>query len=276
MKKKNSIGLYFVELILLVLAAAVLLPVALVFMNSVKNLQEVTKSLLTLPVKLYWDNFAYALKKMNYLVSLKNTLVVTIFSVAGIVFFGSMAAYAITRRKNIASKAIFGAIIFSMAIPFQALMVPLVIVAKKLGLINSVWGMIPIYLGFSMPLSVFLFQGFIKGIPTELEEAALIDGCTRISVFFRIVFPLLKPIITTVALLNTIGIFNDFTLPLIMISSKENRTITLALSTFFDAYLNKWNYIMAALVFAMIPMLILFIFLQKQIVKGMTDGAIKG
>lgn len=276
MHRKYGFGMTVLEIVMIILALAVLLPVALVVMNSVKGISEVSKSLLSLPKELRWDNFTTAMQRMNYWNALKNSLIVTACSVTGVVLFSSMAAYQITRKQCLLSKIIYYGILLSIAIPFQALMVPLVIVAKTLHLVDNIWGLILIYWGLLLPMSMFLYQGFIKNVPRELEEAALIDGCSPFRAFFSVVFPILKPITVTVVILNCLGVFNDFTLPLILLVSKANRTIPLSISVFFDSYANQWNYIMASLTLVIVPVLVAFLFLQKQIMKGMIDGALKG
>lgn len=264
------------EIGMVLLALVVFFPILFVLINSVKTLPEVTLSMLTFPTEFHWENFAEAIKRMNYFTALGNSVLISLFSVAGLVLFSSMAAYQIVRRKCLASKILFYALLLSMAIPFQALMVPLVLVAKQLGFINTPWGLIVIYWGFLLPMSTFLYRGFIKSVPREMEEAARIDGCAAIPLFFRIVFPVIKPITISIIILNLLGVFNDFTLPLIMLTTKRTRTIPLAVSTFFGAYLSEWNLIMAALAITIIPLLIFFLAMQKHIIKGMADGAIKG
>ena len=163
-----------------------------------------------------------------------------------------------------------------MAIPFQVLMVPSVIVARELHLVNSRPGMIVMYWGFLLPMAMFLYQGFVKGVPRELEEAAMIDGCGQIRAFFRIVFPMLKPITATVAIINILGVFNDFTLPLIMLSSQSLKTLPLSFSVFYSSYLNEWQLIMSGLVLSIFPVLVFFLLMQRNIMDGLTAGALKG
>lgn len=276
-KKKNTVPMIVLEAVMILLALIVLFPIILMFLNSVKTLPQVTVSMISLPTQIHLENFSQAFTKMNYLSAFKNSVIITIASVSGLVFISSMAAYQIVRKKCIVSKILFyGIVLLSMAIPFQALMVPLVIVAKNLGLINKPYGLIVMYWGFLLPLAMFLYHGFIKSLPRELEEAAQIDGCGQISMFFKIVFPLLKPITTTVIIINTLNVFNDFSLPLIMLSSNNTRTIPLAMSVFNGAYLGQWNLSFAALTITLVPILIFFLFAQRYIMQGLTDGAVKG
>ena len=221
-------------------------------------------------------NYTEAIAKMNFFRKFANTILVSVLSVAGIILFGSMAAYKVTRVKNKVSNVIYYGILFTMAIPFQVLMVPVVIVARSLHIVNTLYGMIVMYWGFLLPMAMFLYCGFIKGVPGDLEEAAMIDGCGQFRAFFYVVFPILKPITATVAIINVLGVFNDFMLPLIMINSEKLKTIQLSMSVFYGTYLNRWDLIMAALVLSILPALIFFLLFQKQIIKGMADGAVKG
>ena len=214
--------------------------------------------------------------QMNYLQAFANSILITVCSVAGLVLFASMAAYQVVRRKCLASRIISGLMVASMAIPFQVLMVPSVIVARELHLVNSRPGMIVMYWGFLLPMAMFLYQGFVKGVPRELEEAAMIDGCGQIRAFFRIVFPMLKPITATVAIINILGVFNDFTLPLIMLSSQSLKTLPLSFSVFYSSYLNEWQLIMSGLVLSIFPVLVFFLLMQRNIMDGLTAGALKG
>jgi raffinose/stachyose/melibiose transport system permease protein len=155
-------------------------------------------------------------------------------------------------------------------------MVPSVIVAKSLHIVNTTYGLVIMYWGFMLPMAIFLYQGFIKSVPRELEEAAMIDGCGQIYAFFKIVFPMLMPITSTIAIINVLGVFNDFLLPLIMLSSDDVKTIPLSLSIFFSNYTAEWNLIMAALALSIIPGLVFFLLMQKKIIGGLAEGAIKG
>ncbi len=253
-----------------------LFPLFLIFINCLKSQPEITASLLAPPTQFHFENFPNAMEQMNYLSAFSNSIIVTVFSVAGLVLLSSMAAYQVVRRKCLASRIISALMVASMAIPFQVLMVPSVIVARELHLVNSRQGLIVMYWGFLLPMAMFLYQGFVKGVPRELEEAAMIDGCGQLRAFFRIVFPMLKPITATVAIINIMGVFNDFTLPLIMLSSQKMKTLPLSFSVFYSSYLNEWQLIMAGLVLSIFPVLVFFLLMQKNIMDGLTAGALKG
>lgn len=275
-KKKRLAGRWVLTLVLVLAALLFVFPLILIFLNCLKSQQQITASLLSFPTELHFENFPKAMEKMNYMTAFCNSVIVTVCGVAGLVLLASMTAYQVVRRKCLASRVISALMLASMAIPFQVLMVPLVIVARNLHLINSLPGIIVMYWGFLLPMAMFLYQGFIKGVPRELEEAAMIDGCGQIRAFFRIVFPMLKPITATVAIINILGVFNDFTLPLIMLSSQNLKTLPLSFSVFYGSYLNEWQLIMAGLVLSVFPVLVFFLLMQKNIMDGLTAGALKG
>ncbi|TVY09803.1 carbohydrate ABC transporter permease [Paenibacillus cremeus] len=261
---------------MIVLALMVFVPLYITFVNGFKTYNEVATSTLALPQVFQFKNFAVVWKQINFLGVFMNSLIITVTSVAGILFVSSAAAFQLVRRPGLVSQIIFLAILSSLVIPFQTMMIPLVKVAQELKLINTLYGIIIMYWGFGVPFALFLYHGFIKSVPRELEEAALIDGSGTAGVYFRILLPLLKPITTTVAILNSLWIWNDFLLPLITLSSKKNQTIPLASSVYFGQYTNEWHLAMAALTMAIIPIIIFFLSMQRYIIQGITAGAVKG
>jgi raffinose/stachyose/melibiose transport system permease protein len=269
-------GKLVLELSLIVLALAFFFPLYLTFINGFKTYNEVVTSTVALPHVFQFKNFAVVWKQINFLGVFMNSLIITVTSVSGILLISSAAAYQLVRRPGKVSQIIFLTILSSLIIPFQSMMIPLVKVAKDLHLINSLHGIIIMYWGFGIPLALFLYHGFIKSIPRELEEAALIDGSGPTGVFFRILMPLLKPITTTIAILHSLWIWNDFLLPLITLSSKQNRTIPLASSVYFGEYTNEWHLALAALTMAIIPIILFFLFMQRYIIAGITAGSVKG
>ncbi|SFK72716.1 raffinose/stachyose/melibiose transport system permease protein [Paenibacillus sp. 1_12] len=269
-------GKLVLELSLILLAIAFFFPLYLTFINGFKTYNEVVTSTVALPHIFQFKNFAVVWKQINFLGVFMNSLIITVASVLGILLISSAAAYQLVRRPGRVSQIIFLTILSSLIIPFQSMMIPLVKVAKDLHLINSLHGIIIMYWGFGIPLALFLYHGFIKSIPRELEEAALIDGSGPAGVFFRILMPLLKPITTTIAILHSLWIWNDFLLPLITLSSKQNRTIPLASSVYFGEYTNEWHLALAALTMAIIPIIIFFLFMQRYIIAGITAGSVKG
>ncbi|MBM7702662.1 carbohydrate ABC transporter permease [Metabacillus iocasae] len=275
MNKKYGLKLFSLEVLAIVLGLIFLVPFYYVVSNSLKSFAEILTNTSALPSSLQWSNYVEAFDRMNYLKVFSNSLIITVASNVVIVIFCSMAAYMLVRTKKKISNIIFFTFVAAMVIPFQSIMIPLVKTASSLGLINSIWGLVIMYLGFGSGLAIFLYHGFIKGIPVELEEAAIIDGCSTLGVFWRIVFPLLKPITVTIVILNSLWIWNDFLLPLLVLQDPELRTIPLATFFFFGQYTKQWDLALAALVISIIPLLIFFFAMQKHIIKGITSGSIK-
>jgi raffinose/stachyose/melibiose transport system permease protein len=216
-----------------------------------------------------------AFQKLDYLRVFTNSLIITVASNVVLIIFCSMAAYMLVRTKKKISNIIFMTFVAAMVIPFQSIMIPLIKTAGNLGMLNSMWGLVIMYLGFGSGMTIFLYHGFIKNIPVELEEAAIIDGCSPFGVFWRIVFPLLKPITVTVMILNSLWIWNDFLLPSLVLQDPDLRTIPLATFFFFGQYTKQWDLALAGLVLSIIPLLIFFFSMQKHIIKGITSGSIK-
>jgi raffinose/stachyose/melibiose transport system permease protein len=238
----------------------------------------------------FFDNVGIVLTSPNvrYVSSFISSVLITVASVGLLVLISSMAAWVLVRTKTRLSNVIFMVFVAAMVIPFQVVMFPLLnwfhIIEVNLGLLNTPFrllqnypGIIFAYLGFGSSLSVFLFHGFIKGIPLELEEAATIDGCSKPAVFFKIVLPILKPVTVTVIILNGIWIWNDFLLPLMVLGSGNPiQTLPLAIAGFVGSFVKKWDLILTATLMTMLPAIIMFLILQKHIIKGMVDGSVKG
>ena len=263
---------------LVALAVVYLVPMLLVLMNSFKGRFFISDTPFALPdAKTFVgvQNYFAGIAKTGFLSAFGYSLFITVFSVATVVLFTSMTAWCITRVKSKVSSGIFYLLIYSMIVPFQMVMFTMSKVANILHLDNPV-GIIVLYLGFGAGLSVFIFSGFVKGIPVEIEEAAVIDGCNPIQTFFLIVFPILKPIYITVAILNTMWIWNDYLLPYLVIGSSY-RTIPIAVQYLRGGYGSQdMGAMMALLVLAIVPIIIFYLALQKYIVEGVVAGAVKG
>lgn len=264
--------------ILLVTGAAFLAPIFIVLMNSFKGKLYITDSPFSLPDAQSFaglSNYTSGLEKTGFFSSFLLSLFVTVFSVLAIVLFTSMTAWYITRVKSIFTKLLYYLFVFSMVVPFQMVMFTLTKTADTLSLSNPL-GLIFIYLGFGSGLSIFMFCGFIKSIPKEIEEAAMIDGCGPIRTFFLVVFPLLKPTAITVAILNSMWIWNDYLLPYLIMGS-EYKTIPVAIQYLRGGYGSiDMGALMAMLVLAIIPIVIFYLLCQKYIIKGIVAGAVKG
>lgn len=254
-------------------------PFYLMFINSFKTRREIFANTTGLPSAWNFKNYADAMNRMGITSAFTNSIIITVGSVLLILLFSSMAAWVLVRDKSTKSKIVFYIFTAGMIVPFQAVMLPLV---KWMGKINfggfnmlgTHYGLMFMYLGFGASMSIFLYHGFIKGIPEEIEEAAIIDGCSKWQVYTKIVLPLLKPTTVTVAVLNSIWIWNDFLLPFLTINGKLN-TIPLAMNNFFGAFSKQWELAMAALILAIIPIVIFYFFVQKQIIAGIVQGSIK-
>ena len=265
---------------LVIIFIAYMFPFIMVVINSLKQKRDIIKSpfswLFTIK-GLSFDNFVKAYTQMDFLNAFKNSLIVTVSATVLVTLLAAMLAYYIVRHNNGVSKLTFGLMVASMIIPFQAIMIPLVsIYGGTLNILNHRITLIFMHTGFSMAMSVFMFHGFINGnIPIALEEAAYIDGCTHSQTFFKIVFPLLKPIISTMVILNALAFWNDFLLPSLVLTDKKLLTLPLSTYSFYGTYSADYGTIMAGLLLCVIPILILYVALQKQIINGVVSGAVK-
>lgn len=280
MKTKRTARNILIYSVLIILTFIFLAPIFIILLNSVKSNFYISESPFSLPSGETFvgiQNFIKGFTQSDFLQAFGNSLFITVFSVAGIVLLTSMTAWYIVRVKNKFTKVIYYLFVFSMIVPFQMVMYTMTYYAFELNLNNPV-GIILIYLGFGSGLSVFMFSGFIKSIPTEIEEAATIDGCSPIKTFFLVVFPILKPTAITVAILDAMWIWNDYLLPYLILGSGENRTLPVAVQmALTGGYGNKdMGALMAMLVLAILPIIIFYLFCQKYIIKGVVAGAVKG
>jgi raffinose/stachyose/melibiose transport system permease protein len=274
-KMMNYIGIGIVTILMILAALFTLSPILLALLNSFKTNGEIYTNILSLPTEWQFDNYISAFTKTNYLKSLFNTIFLVTLSVTGIVLAASLAGYKLARTKTKLSAILFGVFVLSMLIPFHSIMIGLVKVSHDLRVQGPLWGLAIIYVGIGSPMAIFLYHGFTKNIPREIEEAAMIDGCNEFQLFFKIVFPMLKPITATIVILNSLWIWNDFLLPMLMITNKDNYTLLLSTKMLFGQYSSDWSRILAILILALLPIMIVYVFMQKYIVKGVSDGAIK-
>ena len=264
------------HLVLIIGALFWLAPLLLALMNSFKTNGELLTNVLSIPESLNFENYARTLDKMHYFRSLGNTVLLSGVSVTLIILFSSLAGWKLCRTKTWLSKFIFGLFVFSILIPFSSIMIPIYRVILALKLKNSLLGLSLVYAGLGVSMAVFLYHGFVKGIPQELEEAAEMDGCGQLQVFWYMVFPLLKPITATVCITNVLWVWNDFLLPLIVISDNKKYTLLLSTNTLFGQYSSDWTAILSALIIAALPVIVFYAFFQKQILRGISEGALKG
>ncbi|TVP96028.1 MAG: carbohydrate ABC transporter permease [Acholeplasmatales bacterium] len=279
-------GITPLEVVAFILVILFLFPMFIVVINTSKPNLLITDTPMAWPET--WSTFFTNVRtllddsRMQYVNSLFNSLIITSLSLILIGVSSAMAAWVLVRTKTRLSFSIFLFIVAGLIIPFQVVMLPIVTLLNDLrNLTGLQWrdthhAVIIAYMGFGAPLSVFLFHGFIKSIPMDIEEAAVIDGCSRPQVFFRIVLPILKPIFVTLLVLNGMWIWNDFLLPLLIIGrGGDTQTLPLAVANLAGAYVVQWNLLLTALVMSAVPVVILFLFAQRYIIRGMTSGAIK-
>lgn len=273
--KRMHISDKIINILLILLAMLFLIPFYFVIVNSFKSMNEITADNVALPTSLNLDNFKQALSSIRYGQSLLNTFLITFFSNVGWILIAPMGAYYIGQIDNKFCKFLFTLIIASMSIPFQAVMIPMVVVGTMFHLINNIPGVIIIYVGLAIPFAVFMCTGALRYIPREIEESAYIDGATQFQTFWKIVFPMMQSTIVTVTILNTFWFWNDFILPQILLQNKNARTLQLAIYQLFGENVYQWNIIMPALLLAILPIVIFFILMQNKIVEGVAAGAVK-
>lgn len=256
-----------------------MIPFALVLINSFKTKRDIIKQ----PLAIIGEhgstikNYVTAFSKMDFFRAFANSLMITGLSTLVVVILSSMVAYYFAREKNLFSIVFFGLMVAAMIIPFQSIMIPLVsIYGAGFHMLNHRLTLVFMHTGFAMSMSVFIYQGFIKSnVPLSLEEAAYIDGATRIQMFYKVVFPLLKPTTATLVILNALAFWNDYLLPSLVLGKKELYTLPLSTYAFYGTYSAYYGVIMAALILTILPILILYLSLQKQIIEGVVAGAVK-
>ncbi|AUO05967.1 sugar ABC transporter permease [Paenibacillus jamilae] len=273
---RYRIGTWATELVMILVALLFLVPFYFLFVNSVKSFGDLLTDSAAWPQTFVWSNYARAWSITRFPEALWNSLVVTVVSNLLLVLISSMAAYRMVRRPTRYNRVLFSLFVAAMVIPFQSVMIPLVKVVSTLDLMNSISGLVICYLGFGAPMSIFLFHGFVKGVPVEVEEAATVDGCTPYGVFFRIVYPLMLPMMVTVIILNTLWIWNDYLLPSLVLQKAELRTIPIATYAFFGQYTKQWDLALPALVLGILPVIAFFLAMQKYIIQGIMAGSVKG
>ena len=278
--RKKSTGNTIIFIILCALVVVFLYPIMFIVINSFKGKFFISQNPFALPTAETFaglTNYINGLEKTGFFSAMGWSFFITILSVAVIIFFTSMTAYYITRVKSKATNVLYYLFVFSMIVPFQMVMFPMVKLADTLNLSNPL-GMVALYLGFGSGLSVFMFSGFIKSIPLEIEEAAMIDGCNPLQTYFHIVLPILKPTSITVAILNAMWVWNDYLLPYLVIGlSTKYKTIPVVIQMLVGSNGNRdMGAMMAMLVLAIVPIIIFYMACQKHIIEGVVAGAVKG
>ncbi|WP_036612676.1 carbohydrate ABC transporter permease [Paenibacillus sp. FSL P4-0176] len=273
MQRLNS---YLIRVLLILGSLVAMLPIYMAVVNSFKTQGEMFQSFLALPTTLHWENYSDAFNKINLLGSSMNSAIVSFLGIGGIVFCASLAGYKLSRTSGRLSNLIFFLFVASMLVPFHSIMIPLTRVAKGMGVQGSTYGLALIYIGLGVNMAIFLYHGFVKSIPRELEESAQMDGCNEFQTFFQIIFPLLLPITVTIAILDFLWIWNDFLLPLLMLTDVNRYTLILSTNMLFGEYNKEWPLILSSLVLTAIPVILIYAFFQKFIMEGIAEGAVKG
>ena len=253
-----------------------IIPLYFMFVNSLKSQQEANLLNIAWPSELHFENYSAVFSYANYqlLTAYKNSIILTLFTVIGLIFTGAMAGYVIQRRNDRVMKTISWVIMLGLMIP--AAILPTINLLQKLHIYKTMFGMVMVEIALQTPFTIMLFRGYMASIPTELEEAARIDGCNPWQVFIQIINPLLKPIRATVIILTAVTTFNDFTNPLYFLPGADNTTVQLTLYNYKGQFSSSYNMLFADIILITIPMLILFIFFNKRIVDGMVAGSVKG
>lgn len=271
---QNKAKTYGFILLGLLLSIIWFYPFYLVIVNSFKTKAEIFVNTLSFPSEGTLANYPEAFTALDFIQSFINSVIITVVSIFLICICTSMAAYALSRRQGKTSTIIYFIFAICMLIPFQSIMIPLVSIFGSFDMLNRA-GLMIMYLGLGSSLAVFLYFGALRGIPKALDEAAIIDGCNRFQVYRYIILPMLKPTTVTVIVLNAIWFWNDYLLPSLVINKEGLYTIPLKMFYFFGEYSKQWHLALAALVIGIIPIIVVYMFLQKYIIKGISDGAVK-
>ncbi len=276
-KYKLTPGKAALQLIMTLTAFAFMVPVFIIFNYSFKTKKELyLGNAFALPQSFNLDNYAAAFKKLDLTNTFMNTMIYTVVSVVILAALCGMAAWAIARCKHPFFKFSYVYFIIGYLIPYQALFLPIYIVGNKLGFTNTRYGIIFMYVATGLSFGIFLMTSFMSTVPVELEEAARLDGCSVLQTYFYVVFPMLKPAMATLVIMQSFQIWNDYLLASLYVSKKDLKTLTVAIQSLFSAQASDYNTAMAAVVISVLPISILFLSLQKYFIKGMTAGSVKG
>ncbi|WP_028611731.1 carbohydrate ABC transporter permease [Paenibacillus harenae] len=276
MKKEIKAIDVIVLIVTLFIAVIFAFPIFFNIMSAFKSNSEIMRDAIAFPKEFYLESFRYLLTETKYPEAMLNSAILTLCSIAVMILVIPMAAYAIERTNTRWTNGIFTYFLFGMMIPFQVYMIPLFKQLKMIGLFGTLWGPILIYIAGSVGFGVLLYTSFLKGVPREIEESAEIDGCTRTGIFWKIVFPLLGPVTASMVVLQGLGIWNDFLMPMMVLPAGQAKTMIVELFYYVGEFSSRWDMIFAGTTMSLVPVLIAFLSLQKYFVKGVSSGAIKG
>lgn len=263
----------FLYILLIAYGLITLYPLLQGVFTSFKSLNEIYQGALTPPSTMHWHNYVEAWTRGGFGVCFWNTIIVTVLSVAGTVFFSSMAGYVLARHVFWGDNALLMYFLAGLMLPYRLAIIPLFVLLRDLHLLDNLFGLACAYIGSSIPFSVFIFSNYFRYLPKEIEEAAIIDGASVFRIYLQVLLPLVRPALATVATVVFVWVWNDVFLPLVLIQSPEKRTLMLGLNAFFGRYLNEWNLILAGANITLIPVIFFYIFASRQFIEGLVLGA---
>jgi raffinose/stachyose/melibiose transport system permease protein len=254
----------------------VLFPIYVLIINSFKTRLSIYVNPFGLPSKFNFSNYSTIFKDSSFLIYFKNSFVVVTLSLLFMIIFSSLAAYALAFWRSKSSKLLFFFLIAGMMLPIKIASIRILEIMKFLNLLNTIWSLIPVYVAMGIPIGIFVLTEFIRQIPLELSQAAIMDGASRFKIFTMIILALIKPALSTVAIYNLVPFWNDLWFPLIFISDEKSKTLLLGVTRLFGQYQTDWSKVLAVLTLSAIPVLLLYLSMSKQFIEGVTAGAVKG
>ncbi len=261
---------------LLLWSLIVIFPIWTMVVNSFKFKLDIYKDPFGLPKKWNFDSYGSVFRDSDFLVYFKNSLFVTVGSIIIVLILGSLASYALTQHKTKTTNFLYLFFIAGMMLPLKIGSIKLLEIVKALGLLNSIYALFPIYIAMGLPIAVFVLTQFISDIPHELIEASVIDGASRFRIYWQIIIPMIKPALATVGIYNLVPFWNDLWFPLIFINKEESKTLLLGVTRLFGQYQTDWSKVLAVLTLSAIPVIVLYLTMSKQFIRGLTAGAVKG
>ena len=264
------------HIIMIIWSLIAMMPVWLLLINTLKPKKEIYTNPFGLPREWTLDNYRYIISDNNFFSYVRNSFIVVVVSLAVILLLGSLCAYALAHWRTRTSRGVYFFIIVGMMLPIKIATIRLLEIMKTLGLLNTLWSLFPVYIAMGLPVAVFILTEFIRGLPGELYEAGFMDGAGRFMIYRKIVLPLIRPALATVAIYNLVPIWNDLWFPLIFISVENQKTVLLAVTRLQGQYTTDWPKLLTILSLSALPVILLYLTMSKQFVKGLTAGAVKG
>ncbi|TCC50338.1 carbohydrate ABC transporter permease [Kribbella pittospori] len=261
-----------VEFVMIAVALVFAFPLYVLVVLSLKSPEEAANSPLSLPSSLYLRNYTEAWAQADLAPAIISSVVITVVSVFALVVLGALAAYTIARRTSRLSGGVFALFLVGLVVPFQLALIPLYQLIRDAGLLGSYWSVILYMVGTELPLTIFLYVGFLRATPVDYEEAAMLDGASPVRAFWSVVFPLMRPVTGTVMILNAIGCWNAFLVPNLFLSGTDHQTIPVAVYSFVGEFVSQWNLVFAGLVIGMAPILVVYLLLQRRMIRGFASG----